>query len=183
MGFNTNMHQLSALMRNTENGEIQLPDFQRKYKWEDERVRQLLITIFRGHPLGIIMSEPKFLLLDGQQRLTSLTQALKGDGVVHTKDSRGKRLDRRYFINIQKSIEDPFELDEAVISVPADGVIRTNFNRDIVLDLSSMEKQHEAGYIPVSLLLDQMGLFEWFGKLGDTELMTAFSDGIIRQVN
>ncbi|MBF9687125.1 DUF262 domain-containing protein, partial [Streptococcus pseudopneumoniae] len=55
MGFNTNMHQLSALMRSTENGEIQLPDFQRKYKWEDERVRQLLITIFRGHPLGIIM--------------------------------------------------------------------------------------------------------------------------------
>ena len=207
MGFNTNMHQLSALMRSTENGEIQLPDFQRKYKWEDERVRQLLITIFRGHPLGIIMlletgnssvrfkprpiesteatatSEPKFLLLDGQQRLTSLTQALKGNGVVHTKDSRGKRLDRRYFINIQKSIEDPFELDEAVISVPADGVIRTNFNRDIVLDLSSMEKQHEAGYIPVSLLLDQMGLFEWFGKLGNTELMTAFSDGIIRQIN
>lgn len=55
MGLNTNMQQLSALMRATENGKIQLPDFQRKYEWEDERVRQLLITIFRGHPLGIIM--------------------------------------------------------------------------------------------------------------------------------
>ena len=42
-------------MRATENGKIQLPDFQRKYEWEDERVRQLFITIFRGHPLGIIM--------------------------------------------------------------------------------------------------------------------------------
>lgn len=67
--------------------------------------------------------------------------------------------------------------------MPADGVIRTNANRDIVLNLSSMEKQHEAGYIPGSLLLDHMGFFEWFGKLGDTELMTAFSDGILRQVN
>ena len=63
-----------------------------------------------GHPLGVVMLlrtsnaqvrfkpkplegadqdvvPPQWLLLDGQQRLTSLTQALTGEGVVHTKDT------------------------------------------------------------------------------------------------
>lgn len=85
-----------------------------------ERIRQLLVTILKGHPLGVVMllhsgndqirfkprpvegvalpagTEADWLLLDGQQRLTSPTQALTGDGVVATKDSRGKLLQRRH---------------------------------------------------------------------------------------
>ncbi|MGH3636118.1 MAG: DUF262 domain-containing protein, partial [Mycobacterium sp.] len=124
MGFLTPMYELGEYLKWTRSGEIQLPDFQRGYKWEDERIRQLLVTVLRGHPLGAVMllktgntqvrfkpraiegveltpgTEAKFLLLDGQQRLTSLTQALSGDGVVATKDSRGKLLDRRYFVHM-----------------------------------------------------------------------------------
>ena len=48
-------------------------------------------------------------------------------------------------------------MDKAVISVPADGIVRTNFNRDIVLDLSTTEKQQEQGYFPLSLILDTAG--------------------------
>ena len=105
MGFLTPMHELGEYLSWTRSGELQLPDFQRGYKWEDERIRQLLVTVLRGHPLGAVMllktgnsqvrfkpraiegvdlspsTEAKFLLLDGQQRLTSLTQALSGDGV------------------------------------------------------------------------------------------------------
>ena len=55
MGFDSKMHQLMVLLKDAESGTIQLPDFQRGYKWEDERVRQLLTTILRGHPLGILM--------------------------------------------------------------------------------------------------------------------------------
>src|SRR5699024_8125831 len=111
MGFLTPMYELGEYLDWTRKGEIQLPDFQRGYKWEDERIRQLLITVLRGHPMGAVMllktgnehvrfkpraiegvdlaadAEAKFLLLDGQQRLTSLTQALSGDGTVSTKDS------------------------------------------------------------------------------------------------
>ncbi|WP_397333799.1 DUF262 domain-containing protein [Ornithinimicrobium sp. INDO-MA30-4] len=100
MGFQTPLYQLSDYLRKTTTGKIQLPDFQRGYKWEDERIRQLLVTILRGHPLGVLMllkggndqirfkpraiegagvpngAVPDSLLLDGQQRLTSLTQSL-----------------------------------------------------------------------------------------------------------
>ncbi|WP_245616203.1 DUF262 domain-containing protein [Corynebacterium doosanense] len=182
------MYNLSSLLDGAIKGRIQLPDFQRGYKWEDERVRQLLITILRRHPLGIlmrletgnetlrfkprpiegteatVMAEPEYLLLDGQQRLTSLTQALTGNGIVQTKDSRGKLLVRRYFVKIDDLLDEDSLGDESVISVPADGVVRTNFNRDVVMDLSTTEAQIEAGYFPCNLLYDSFGTFEWFRK-------------------
>ena len=51
MGFLTPMHELGEYLAWTRSGEIQLPDFQRGYKWEDERIRQLLVTVLH-HPLG-----------------------------------------------------------------------------------------------------------------------------------
>lgn len=162
MGFLTPMYELGQYLSWTQSGEIRLPDFQRGYKWEDERIRQLLVTVLRGHPMGAVMllktgnaqvrfkpraiegiglqpgTEAKYLLLDGQQRLTSLTQALSGSGVVATKDSRGKLLNRRYLVHMQTALSDPSRVDEAVISVERDGVIRSNFGKDVVLDLRAL---------------------------------------------
>ena len=55
MGFQTPLYELAEYLKWTTNGKIQLPDFQRGYKWEDERIRQLLVTVLRGHPLGVVM--------------------------------------------------------------------------------------------------------------------------------
>lgn len=49
------MYEHGEYLTWTRSGEIQLPDFQRGYKWEDERIRQLLVTVLRGHPLGAVM--------------------------------------------------------------------------------------------------------------------------------
>src|SRR3954452_9879356 len=129
MGFQTPLYELSEYLEWTNSGHIQLPDFQRGYKWEDERIRSLLVTVVQGHPLGVVMllktgsdhvrfkpkpiegsevlagTEPQQLLLDGQQRLTSLTQALTGNGVVSTMDGRGKKLKRKYYIDIDLALE------------------------------------------------------------------------------
>src|SRR6478672_3070734 len=142
MGFQTPLYELSEYLKWTTSGRIQLPDFQRGYKWEDERIRQLLVTVLRGHPLGVVMllktgndqirfkprpvegvrlrdsRPPELLLLDGQQRLTSLTQALSGSGIVDTEDSRGKKLTRRYYLNIETALLGEDRVDDAVISVP-----------------------------------------------------------------
>lgn len=203
MGFQTPMYMLTDYLDQTRKGIIQLPDFQRGYKWEDERIRQLLITVLRGHPMGVVMlletgnalvrfkpraiegtdvpegTEPKKLLLDGQQRLTSLTQALSGDGIVGTKDDRGKLLDRRYFVNIAEAVEDPNRMDEAVISVPADGMIKKNFDRDIVLDLSTTEKQQEQGFFPLNELLNPMPWLMPY-SFKNQELGMTFHDQIIQ---
>ncbi|HMM49160.1 MAG TPA: DUF262 domain-containing protein, partial [Miltoncostaeaceae bacterium] len=183
---------------------IQLPDFQRGYKWDDERIRALLVTVLRGHPLGVVMlletdndqvrfkpkpldgtdvptgTEPKYLLLDGQQRLTSLTQALTGDGVVATTDSRGKLIDRRYFIDIELALEGEERMDEAVISLPANGVLRSDFGRTVDLDVSTGELQRAARLFPANLLLSG-DAFEWLIELGDGAAAKAFNETIIKR--
>ncbi|MFI9598200.1 DUF262 domain-containing protein [Nonomuraea sp. NPDC052265] len=198
MGFQTPLYKLADYLKWTTNGEIQLPDFQRGYKWEEERIRQLLVTVLQRHPMGVVMllktgndqirfkprpiegvvlasgTEPESLLLDGQQRLTSLTQALTGDGVVSTKDSRGKLMDRRYYVDMKLALQGTDRMDEAVVSVPGDGVIRTNFGKDIVLDLSDEDKERAAGYFPFRLLYDPLQAATWLTKLFDISLMPEF---------
>lgn len=196
------MYELGEYLTWTRSGDIQLPDFQRGYKWEDERIRQLLVTVLRGHPLGAVMllksdnkqvrfkpraiegveltpgKAAKFLLLDGQQRLTSLTQALSGNGAVATKDSRGKLLDRRYLIHMETALGDANRVDEAVISIPTDGVIRTNFGKDVVLDLSDHHKQREHGYFPLHLLYGDY--MSWILDLDDRNLGKRFHEQFIK---
>jgi hypothetical protein len=83
-------------------GEMRLPEIQRHYVWKATRVRDLLDSLYRGYPSGSILmwetDEPvptrdfaiaqdstafagRKLLLDGQQRLTSLTAVLNGEKV------------------------------------------------------------------------------------------------------
>ena len=111
------------------------------------------------------LTKPELLLLDGQQRLTSLTQALTGDGVVNTMDSRGKLLQRRYYVDIALALQGEDRVDEAIISIPGDGVVRTNFGRDVVLDLSTPELERAQGYFPVRLLFGGADTVTWLFAL------------------
>lgn len=85
-----------------ERGELRLPEMQRRYVWKSTRVRDLLDSLYRGYPSGAILlwetdekvplqafSVPQQnnpyqstrLLLDGQQRLTSLSAVIRGEPV------------------------------------------------------------------------------------------------------
>ncbi|WP_144722163.1 DUF262 domain-containing protein [Cellulosimicrobium sp. TH-20] len=172
MGFQTPQYKITTLLAWAAQGKVQLPDFQRPYKWDDDRIRELLVTILRGHPMGVIMTletgndqvrfkpkpltgvdggvgDPEYLLLDGQQRMTSMFQALSGNGVVDTLDARKKKLRRRYFIDIEKSLGSPADQDESVLSLPEDGKVKKNFDREIVLDVSTTELQQRHGLMPM----------------------------------
>jgi hypothetical protein len=204
MGFQTPLYELSEYLKWTTNGKIQLPDFQRGYKWEDERIRQLLVTILRGHPLGVVMllrtgndqirfkprpvegvtlpagTAADLLLLDGQQRLTSLTQALTGDGVVATEDSRGKKLTRRYYVDMKTALLGEDRMDEAVVSVPGDGVVRSNFGKDVDLDLSDVDKERAEGYFPVRLLFAGADTVTWLFAMEDKDLASRFHASVVQ---
>ena len=205
MGFQTPLHELSEYLDWTTSGRIQLPDFQRGYKWEDERIRSLLVSVLQGHPLGVVMlldtgndqvrfkprpvagvsiedgAEADWLLLDGQQRLTSLTQALKGNGVVDTTDDRGKKLQRKYYVDIKVALSDEDRMDEAVRSLPADGKVTTNFGRDVVLDVSTPELERENGLFPVSLLFSPDAV-DWLIELKDKQDFKDFNAKVVKPV-
>lgn len=203
MGFDTPQYPLSTYLDWTTSGSLQLPDFQREYKWEDERIRQLLVTVLRGHPMGAVMlletgndqvrfkpkviagsraaddAAPRRLLLDGQQRLTSLTQALTGDGTVRTTDSRGKFVERRYFVDIALALESEDRLDEAVLSIPGDGIERENFGRTVVRDLSTPEQQQARAVFPLNLLFGGFDTSQWLLGLEDNDVARAFTSAIL----
>jgi hypothetical protein len=83
-----------------ERGELRLPEMQRRYVWRSTRVRDLLDSLYRGYPSGAILLwetdevvplqemavtqkvnpyQSTRLLLDGQQRLTSLSAVIRGE--------------------------------------------------------------------------------------------------------
>ncbi|MFN4112833.1 MAG: DUF262 domain-containing protein [Sphingomonadaceae bacterium] len=93
---------VEELVGMVERGELRLPEMQRQYVWRSPRVRDLMDSLYRGYPSGAILlwetdeavplqemavtqsANPYAttrLLLDGQQRLTSLSAVIRGEPV------------------------------------------------------------------------------------------------------
>lgn len=94
-------YDLSSLINYIELGEIGLPDIQRPFIWKNTKVRDLFDSMYRGYPVGYLLfwqnafvdgakaigtedkqKSSRLLIVDGQQRLTSLYAVLKGAPVV-----------------------------------------------------------------------------------------------------
>ncbi len=176
--------KLKTLLAEVASGALQLPDFQRDWKWDDDRIRAIIATVTLDYPLGVVMTletggdspfrareltgarfaeglEPSLLLLDGQQRLTSLFQALFQDRPVKTKDARDKPVERWYYVDIEKAVGTPADRDEAIVSVPEDKVLRANFARDVIHDLTSTEGECAAGLFPLHIVFDTARVNAW----------------------
>ena len=178
---------LPEIIKQIKDGKLQLPDFQRGWVWDDEHVRSLLVSVARSFPVGAVMlletggevrfqvrpienlafvdviPEPERLILDGQQRLTSLTQVLALDTPVKTFNEQGKRIDLYYYIDIEAALDE--RLDDAFIAVEPNRMLKTNFGRevkkhktnsgrDIQMDFSTRQKECEALFFPCNHILD-----------------------------
>jgi hypothetical protein len=175
--FDSTKTALGTLLDDIISGKIQLPDFQRGWVWDDEHIQSLLVSIARSFPIGAVMlletggetrfqmravegvaladgKKPERLILDGQQRLTSLTQVLKLQAAVATRDEKKREIKRYYYFDIDKALSGPTTLAEAIVAVGEDRVQRTNFGRDIVLDLSSTTKEYDAFCFPCNQVFD-----------------------------
>ncbi|WP_047259440.1 DUF262 domain-containing protein [Corynebacterium uterequi] len=180
MAFTTPSYYLSELFDRIDRGELQLPDFQRSYGWDVDKIRNLVVTVLRGYPVGAMMaldtrdepvrfrsrpltgapatdSAPGIMLLDGQQRLTSLYLCFQGSGLVDTVDFRAKRIRRRFFVNVTTAVSEDVLPDEAVFTVDEDGYVTSHFGPAIDYPLATREQQVAAGCVPVDSLLGQEG--------------------------
>lgn len=177
--FDSTRRSLGELLKDIANGKIQLPDFQRGWVWDDEHIQSLLVSIARSFPVGAVMllengGETRFkvrpvegidpasvsqatvekLILDGQQRLTSLTQVLMLDQPVQTRDSKKREMERYYYIDIEKALEGPEHYQEAVFGVEKDRTVRENFGRDIKIDLRTPELEYQNFCFPCNRILN-----------------------------
>jgi hypothetical protein len=171
--FDSTKESLLEMLRNIRQGKIQLPDFQRGWIWDDDRIVSLIASVSLSYPIGTVMMlqtgnedvhlkarlvegvvldnppEPERFILDGQQRLTSFLQAIYSDNPVDTRDARGARIRRWYYIDIAQAMNSDGDREEAIKSLPEDRKI-INFRREVVADYSIPEKEYEAGLFPLS---------------------------------
>lgn len=118
------------LVDKVQRGELTLPEMQRRYVWPGTRVRDLLDSLYRGYPSGVILvwetdeeiatrelavkasksptTSQKLLLLDGQQRITSLSAILSGEP-VHV---RGRKRPIDILFNLEHPEGAPIEITE-----------------------------------------------------------------------
>ncbi len=156
----TNPRALKELLAEVHSGAMVLPDFQRDFVWEPGATQELIVSIANNYPAGSLLrvrdtqhafaprefeGAPKiagknhiFLVLDGQQRMTSLYQAFFGVG------------EYRYYLNLQKLI-DGADFDEAIFYARAS----TNWARA----MEHFDRQDSEMTLPLSSLRSGAGGF------------------------
>lgn len=176
--FDSTKRPISAILEEIADGKTQLPDFQRGWVWDDDRIRSLLASVSMAFPIGALMTldtggegirfkprpvegtaptaatdAPETLILDGQQRLTSLFQALVSGRPVQTRDAKGKQIARWYYIDMRAAVSVNGDREEAIRSVPEDKIVR-RFSGPPELDLSTREKEFELCMFPAASIFD-----------------------------
>lgn len=180
----TNDMPILDLMKDIGAGKIQLPDFQRGWVWDDNRIRGLIASITQNFPVGAAMFleygnnsvrfkyrmiesapalnvVPEQLILDGQQRLTSIYAAFCSPNAVKTKTDKGNATNQFYYIDIAKALDPTVDRIEAIISVRENKQIVSDFGRSIDLDVSTAEKEYGNKLFPLNIILDDEKCFEW----------------------
>lgn len=187
--FKTNPVALEELLNQCASGKIQLPDFQRSWVWDEDRIKSLIASISEAFPVGALMTlemragaadtfarrpvegampsaanqTPDQLLLDGQQRMTSLYQTCMRKDVVQTITSRQKLVRRWFYIDIQKCLRPEVGREDAVVAIPEDRKVKEDFDRTVVLDLSTPEAEYENLMFPVNQVFDWDAWQDGFG--------------------
>ena len=161
----TNPRALKDLLAEVHNRTTALPDFQRDFVWEPGATQELIVSIACNYPAGSILrvrdakrvfaarefegapqlngAKHTFLVLDGQQRLTSLYQAFYGVG------------EHRYYLNLAK-LKDGMDFEEAIFHVRA----TTKWAKE----RESFQLQAKELLLPLSVLKGGAGGFGQWGR-------------------
>lgn len=174
--FDSTKRNLYEILKDVNSGKIQLPDFQRGWVWDDDRIKGIIASVAKSFPIGAVMlletgnenirfktkpvegvvglngTKPEMLILDGQQRITSLYQAIMTNRVVNTRNSKGYEIKRWYYIDMVKALDTDSDLEEAIFSINENKIITENIGRDIILDLSTEENEFKNLMYPVSMV-------------------------------
>ncbi|HQD34739.1 MAG TPA: DUF262 domain-containing protein [Bacteroidales bacterium] len=174
--FDSTKRNLYEILKDVNSGKIQLPDFQRGWVWDDDRIKGVIASVAKSFPIGAVMLletgnenirfktkpvegvklsnnvKPDLLILDGQQRITSLYQAIVTNEVVTTRDDKKQVIKRWYYIDMVKALDTDSDLEEAIFSINENKIITKNIGRDIILDLSTEENEFKNLMYPVSMV-------------------------------
>lgn len=179
----TNDTPILEVLKSIDEGKTALPDFQRGWVWDDEHIKSLLASISLGFPVGAVMMletggkdirfktrpvegvekisiEPELLILDGQQRLTSLYLSTFVDKPVSTRDIKKKPIDHWYYLDIKKCISPSFEREDAIVSIPKDKIL-LDFRGEVKADYSTADLEYKHEMFPLNIIFDGSRILGW----------------------
>jgi hypothetical protein len=200
VSFDSTKKPLEELLRQAHAGQLQLPDFQRSWVWKDDGLRALLASVSRSFPVGTLMTlqtggevfkprliegapatngsaKPDALVLDGQQRITSLYQLTMRQDVVATRDVKKQPIRRWYYIDMKAALDPEVDREAAIVGVREDRTELRGF--EVVRDLSTPECEFEQCMFPTNKIFDFRSWEEgfedyWESKDGGREMRKFF---------
>lgn len=109
---------------------------------------------------GLAANDPAELLLDGQQRITSLYGALMSPFAMTVRRAQSERrmLQRFYYLNIEKALEPGEDIEDAILGLPRD---RIRNDEVLHIDLSNAENEFETGSFPLNLAFHNSRMMQW----------------------
>ncbi|MCI3923509.1 DUF262 domain-containing protein [Paenibacillus sp. TRM 82003] len=176
---------LPDLLSDIKSGKVQLPDFQRGWVWDDEHIRSLIASVSMSYPIGAVMMlqtggngvqfqprpvqgvtlppgvQPDYLILDGQQRMTSLFLSIYSGQPVPTRTSKGQDIERVYYLDIPKMLDPTIDRMDAVISISPERKLTRDFGRFVELDVSTVDLEYEHRLFPIETMFDQVKFSNW----------------------
>ncbi len=196
---------LREILKEVNDGLIQLPDFQRDWVWDDNRIKSLIVSLANNYPVGALMfletggeinfsyrkfkgvednfeKIPSNLVLDGQQRITSILNAMYLTNPVETQNVQKKKLKRFYYFNINEIAKEYVDWDEALISVNENKQITSDIGRKVDLDLSASEFEFKLKYIPVNIIFDEMAYSNW-RNMYQNYYIQGYKDNLLEHIN
>lgn len=185
--FTSDKESLQEILKAIEAGNIQLPEFQRGWVWDDAHIRSLLASISLSYPIGAVMMlengnpdvrfkprpiegvelacemQPERFILDGQQRLTSLFQAVFFKNAAKTKDARKQEVKRWYYIDMQKALDPGIEREESIVSLSEEKLIKS-FRNEVLADYSTVQSEYQHCLFPASQIFNSANWRREFNK-------------------
>ncbi len=187
MAVESHDKKISDLLSWVSQGKAQLPEFQRSWVWDDTKICKLIESITSGYPMGAAMFlenggdsirfksrtftgvkctedvTPEWLVLDGQQRLTTLYQVFMLKSPVETRldTNRDKTIYRYYYLDIKKCLDPEVARLDAVVSISDKKQILSDIGKTVELDLSTPEKEYQNLMFPLNLVFSLKDIFSW----------------------
>lgn len=171
MEITPDKRKIVGLVEKAHEGKICLPNFQRDFVWTREEVADLVRSIIRGYFIGSLLllrcdpnnppfapeflrgsvpqlndPHPEHLVLDGQQRLSSLIYALTAPD-LSLKDSSQRRW---FYVDLDVLLSEP----------DSDEVVFDRAKREL-RGLDRVEKQYEQRVLPCTELLTPQRFYQW----------------------
>ncbi len=177
--FENGTRGLSQILADVGTGRLQVPGFRGGWEWDDTEVRDVIASVALGYPIGVVTllevggelrftarpvdgvdraaPSPAHLILDGQQRITSLFRTVGAGAPVRLSDAGPRDPARWFHLHIPTILSPSQEPIGAVRTLPADAVPPPDGHREVLTGGAGCEREFRDHLFPLARCFEHEG--------------------------